>query len=278
MTTHEIITVKAQLPVFFDIYRSNNQLIPSHWHTHLEVLYVYHGTMYVFRNDEKYVIKENDLFVVNSGDIHYTRSIGKAEVFLLQIPYEFLSQSINQYNTVRFREYYSYEEMKNDDTFRKMIDFVLSMGKLYRQGEEGYQFLFCSNLNLFLHILYTKYSSRQNPAAQDKEAKHVARLREIIAYVEQHYMETVTLSDAASLVALNPEYFCRTFKKYMGLSFMEYVNMVRLTHIHSDILSTDDSITMIQERHGFSNYKVFNRMFKEVYGCSPSKLRSAILK
>lgn len=274
MTTHEIITPKAQLPVYFDIYQSNNLLVPSHWHTHLEVLYILHGIIYIVRNDEKYTISKNDLFVVNSGDIHYTRSVGSAEVLLLQIPYEFLNQSIYQYNTIHFREYYPHSEFKEDASFQKMIAHLLLMRKLYKKGEEGYQFLFNSNLHLFLHILYTHYSTCQNLVEKNKDIKHLARLREIIAYVEQHYMEPLTLTEAASLVALNPEYFCRSFKKYMGFPFMEYVNLVRLTHIHSDILETDDSITNIQERHGFSNYKVFNRMFKEVYGCLPSKLRS----
>lgn len=277
MTMHEIISRKAQLPVYFDIYQSYSQLIPSHWHTHLEVLYIFHGTMYIVRNDEKYTMKEKDLFVVNSGHIHYTRSVGSTEALLLQIPYEFLSQSMNQFNTLQFREYYSHDELKEDAAFQKMIDYLLLMGELYKQGNEGYQFLFSSNLHLFLHILYTHYSTRQNPLEKNKDAKQLGRLREIIAYVEQHYMDPLTLREVTSMVALNPEYFCRSFKKYMGFSFMEYVNLVRLTHIHSDILETEDSITNIQERHGFSNYKVFNRMFKEVYGCAPSKLRSTML-
>lgn len=276
MTTHEIISTRPQLPVYFDIYQSSNLLVPTHWHAHLEVLYLYHGTMHIVRNDEKYLIHEGDLFVINSGDIHYTRNIGNAEVFLLQIPYEFLNVSIFQFKALRFREYYSYQELKDDETFQAILAHVKRMGELYRQKEEGYQFLFTSSLNLFLHILYTHYSVRQDPMVQNKEAKQLSRLRETITYVEQHYMEPISLTDAASMAALNPEYFCRSFKKYMGLSFLEYVNMVRLTHIHNDILDTKDSITDIQERHGFTNYKVFSRMFKEVYGCTPSKLRAKV--
>lgn len=274
MPTHEIIAPKAGLPVYFDICKSNNQLIPSHWHNHLEVLYILEGTMHILRNDEKYTINQNDLFVVNSGDIHLTRSSGSVEFLLLQIPYELLSQSIDQYNSIRFREYYPQSELKEDPVFQKMIHHLLAMKMLYEQGEDGYQFLFNSNLNLFLHTLYSHYAIRQNLEENNKAAKYLSRLKEIIDYVEQNYMEPISLKEAASLAALNPEYFCRSFKKYTGFTFMEFVNLVRLTHIHSDILNTGDSITTIQERHGFTNYKVFNRMFKENYGCTPSKLRS----
>lgn len=278
MPNHEIIAPKAGLPVYFDIYKSYNQLIPSHWHNHLEVLYIFQGTMHIVRNDEKYTINQSDLFVVNSGDIHLTRSPGSVEVLLLQIPYELLNQSIDRYKTIRFREYYPQSELGEDPIFQSMIHHLLEMRMLYEQGKDGYQFLFNSSLNLFLHTLYSHYAVRQNLEEKNKDAKHLSRLKEIIDYVEQNYKEPISLKEAASFVALNPEYFCRSFKKYTGFTFMEYVNMVRLTHIHSDILDTDDSITTIQERHGFTNYKVFNRMFKEAYGCTPSKLRAAGLR
>lgn len=273
MVTHEIITSKALLPVHFDIYHTSKLLVPSHWHTHLEILYLLQGTMQIVRYDDQYTLHTGDLFVVNSGDIHYTQYSGNVEIMLLQIPYEFLNQCISHYNTITFKEYYSSQELSMDTDFQRMVELLLLMGQQYKQGEEGYQFLFSSNLHLFLHILYTHYSTHQLPVERSKDVKHLMRLRETITYVEQHYMEAITLTSAASMVALNPEYFCRSFKKYMGFSFMEYVNLVRLSHIHSDILGTDNSLTDIRERHGFSNYKVFSRMFKEAYGCSPSKLR-----
>lgn len=122
---------------------------------------------------------------------------------------------------------------------------------------------------------FNHYAIRRNVEI-NKVAKHLSRFKELIDYVELNYREPIGLKEAASFVALNSEYFCRSFKKFTGFTFMEYVNMVRLTHIHRDILDTDDNITVIQERHGFTNYKVFNRMFKEAYGCTPSKLRSKI--
>jgi len=278
MPTHEIIAPNTRLPVYFDIYKSANQLIPSHWHNHLEVLYIFQGTMHIVRNDEKYTLHQNDLFVVNSGDIHLTRSPGNIEVLLLQIPYELLNHSMHEYKTMRFNEYFPENKLSEDSAFQKMTQYLLAMKMLYEQREDGYELLFISNLNLFLHTLYSHYATRQNLVEKNKAAKHLSRLKEVMDYVEQNYMEPLSLKEAASLVALNPEYFCRSFKKYTGFTFMEYVNLVRLTHIHSDILDTDDNITSIQERHGFTNYKVFNRMFKESFGCTPSKLRSTRLR
>lgn len=63
------------------------------------------------------------------------------------------------------------------------------------------------------------------------------------------------------------------FKKCMGVTFLEYINLVRIDHIHDELLVTDDSITDILERNGFTNYKVFSRMFKVQFGMTPRELR-----
>ena len=59
----------------------------------------------------------------------------------------------------------------------------------------------------------------------------------------------------------------------MGVTFLEYVNLVRLTQIHRELRKSEESILCIMENNGFTNYKVFNRMFKEQYGMTPSQMR-----
>ncbi len=49
-----------------------------------------------------------------------------------------------------------------------------------------------------------------------------------------------------------------------------------MSHIYHDLCTTDTPIMEIVERHGFSNYKLFNRMFREIYGTTPRELRRRI--
>ena len=60
---------------------------------------------------------------------------------------------------------------------------------------------------------------------------------------------------------MQPGYFCRFFKKCMGVTFLEYQNELRLSYIYRDLITTEDSVRDILERHGFTNYKLFRRMF-----------------
>ena len=84
--------------------------------------------------------------------------------------------------------------------------------------------------------------------------------------------------DLASLAGLNEQYFCRFFKKKMGVTFLEYQNEYRLSFLYKDLINTKDPVHVILERHGFNNYKLFRRMFQEHFGCTPKKVRENMRK
>ena len=101
----------------------------------------------------------------------------------------------------------------------------------------------------------------------------VDRIRAIITYVEEHFADQLSLQDIAYHLGLGKEYFCRFFKKNMGMSFLQYVNEVRVSHIYQDLIRTDAPVYEIAEKNGFHNQKLFNRTFKSIYGCTPSSVR-----
>lgn len=59
----------------------------------------------------------------------------------------------------------------------------------------------------------------------------------------------------------------------MGMTYLEYLSGIRLTHIYDDLLHTDLSLAQILENNGFTNYKLFRKLFRDSYGCTPGELR-----
>lgn len=273
MLTHEIISPNGDLPVFFNYYSTNNELITSHWHPHIEVIYIEKGTMEIISDQTSYVLEEKDLFIINSGFIHLTRIQEDTIMLLLQIPLDFFSQSLPATEQIYFQEYFPFQKFKKNEHYNLMISHLLTMLSLFKKKEKGYTFLFNSHLQLFLHQLYSFFSEKTDLTPLNSKNKHRIHLQKAIDYIQLHYTEAISLSEISNHLALNPEYFCRMFKKNMGFTFLEYVNQTRLTYIYEDLMNTTDSITRIRERHGFTNYKVFNRMFKASYGCTPSIAR-----
>ena len=97
-------------------------------------------------------------------------------------------------------------------------------------------------------------------------------------WVKLHYPEPLSLETAADSLALSKEYFCRLFKKYTGQTFLEYLNDVRTMHLYEDLQNSDETITVLMEKNGLSNYKIFMRTFKKLYGSTPQKMRSSRIR
>lgn len=116
------------------------------------------------------------------------------------------------------------------------------------------------------------FSIRVVHSNQSRRNKDRARLDTILDYIAQNYRH-ISIEEIAGIAYLQPGYFCRFFKKCMGITFLEYQNELRLSFIYQDIISTDDSIKDILERHGFTNYKLFRRMFFEHFKASPTEVR-----
>ena len=116
------------------------------------------------------------------------------------------------------------------------------------------------------------FSIRVVHSNQSQCNKDRARLDTILDYIAQNYRH-ISIEEIAGIAYLQPGYFCRFFKKCMGITFLEYQNELRLSFIYQDIISTDDSIKDILERHGFTNYKLFRRMFFEHFKASPTEVR-----
>ncbi|MCI6995223.1 MAG: AraC family transcriptional regulator, partial [Eubacterium sp.] len=148
--------------------------------------------------------------------------------------------------------------------------------RLYIQDVPGFRLEAEGMVLQVISRLIRSFASIPAAAIPDANLQTIERIRKIITYVEDHYTENISLQDVAELLGVGKEYFCRFFKKNMGISFFQYLTEVRLSHIYQGLTETDLPIAELMEDNGFSNQKLFNRAFKELYGCTPSSVRKGL--
>ena len=272
-TMHEKVITTDSLPARSFSYSSADQLITNHWHNSLEVLYIASGKMDTGINNAIYHLKRGDLIIINSGDIHFTRCRDYAKIYVLQVPYPLLNTHIPNYDYVRFQDSDGSVVFSNPAKVDELSRLMIQMYEITLEQKPGYTLLFSSKLYQFLFILFQRYHTDISSRTKQKSDRNLIRLEQVMNYVKSHYMQPISLEDAAQILSLNPEYFCRYFKKYMGMTFLEYVNSIRLYHIHQDLLNTNYSVSELMDRHGFTNYKLFSKMFRNTYGCPPGMFR-----
>lgn len=267
---HEQVKTDTALPTRFNIYTTPGELVPMHWHNSLEIIYIMEGSMDVTIKDRVIRLWGGDFTIINSREIHGTHCSGLTKVFLLQFPYHFLKEHIPEYDLIRFQDLSSRFSFPGENSLKPIFD---RMSVLFAAADTESRLRLTSLFYGLLAELVSGYMIRLSKNDKVKSDKNFNRLSALMDYVEHHYAETISISDAARLLHLEEAYFCRFFKKYMGQTFLEYVNSVRLRHIYDDMIRTDLTLMELLDKHGFHNYKVFSKMFKEVYGMTPRQKR-----
>lgn len=270
---HEKIKTTEALPARSFSYVSSSQLVTNHWHNSLELLYVDEGKIDVGINNRRYSLTHGDLIIINSGDIHYTHCRKLAQIYVLQIPYPILKAHIPNFDYIRFLTDEGSDLITDSACEPQVQKLIIQLCEIIDEEEPGYSLLYSSLLYKLLHLIFLNYRTDISTSTKQKSDRNLVRLEQVMTYVKTHYTQPISLEDAAQVLSLNPEYFCRYFKKYMGMTFLEYVNSIRLSHIHKDLIDTNYAVQYLLEKHGFTNYKLFIKMFRSTYGCSPGAFR-----
>ncbi|WP_156946399.1 PocR ligand-binding domain-containing protein [Desulfitibacter alkalitolerans] len=95
----------------------------------------------------------------------------------------------------------------------------------------------------------------------------------VINYIRENY-RSVSLKEVSSKFHLNPTYLSRLFKEETGISYIDYVNRVKIEASKS-FLKDDRSIEDVANLVGFTNQSYFAKIFKQKEGITPTEWKKA---
>ena len=99
-------------------------------------------------------------------------------------------------------------------------------------------------------------------------------IRKILAYIDEHTGEHISLADVSQFVNLSPEYTSLLFKKEMKITLTEYINDKKLSLAKELILGREMSLSDVASYVGFENYNYFSRIFKRHFGVSAQNMKN----
>lgn len=271
---HETINYHSDTDIMFKVQDYRRNYTPPHWHNSLEILYLLEGSQECFLGEDNHqILQPDDFLIINSREIHSVQIQDHSLEMLIQIPYPFLKRYIPNIDRIRFHCTPDPINPQSGLEFQHIRAYLRSISQLYPLQSTADVLRFHSMVFELLFHLLTFFHEDISPEEKASSAKYLQRLGHITAYVQEHYAEDISLNQIAAEVSLNPDYFTRFFKKYMGMTFLDYVNSIRLEHISRDLLETDLSIQQLMELHGFTNYKLFMKMYKTRFNCTPGEMR-----
>ncbi len=105
-----------------------------------------------------------------------------------------------------------------------------------------------------------------------------AVIQKLMAYIEQHSAERLSLESLSAQVHLNPQYLSRLFRKETGMTLTHYIGQVRILASEKDVLYGGLRATEIAEKYGFANTKSFYSSFRAVFGKTPGQHKADMQK
>ncbi len=247
-----------------------------HIHTEIEMVLILTGTKTFYIEDEIIRLNAGDIIFVNGDIPHKTETSVGSSCILLQFNtvsknrddsdhlwLEHISSDIDATHTV-------FE--KGSDINALLTDCIQKIRCEYSEKKKSYDYFIKSYIYEVTAILY------RNEILVDYNEwlQRVRPLTEVLKYIDKHYNEHISLSEISGILNFHSSYFCKFFKKIIGFSFVEYLNLVRLNKAKELMKSTSKNITEIAYDIGFSSVSYFIKTFRKYNYCSPNKYRSLL--
>lgn len=264
-----------------DIHQFPTGCIPFHWHSELEIFVLLGGRVQINIRDSTIYLNAGEGCFINTGVLH---SFNVLEGF----PCRYRSfvfdagivggvpGSIFDVNYVRpiinnGVPYLVFSDNSENAIYFEQFDLAF---RACEEEREGYEFCVREALSNILLFLNKKSFSSFLKIASVREM----RLKQILEWIDMNIEKEIRLNDIAVIANICPRECQRIFSKYLHCSPMEYIRRQRMLVAADLITTTNEPVTNVALRCGFSSPSYFSSQFKHMFGKSPIEYRDSFIK
>lgn len=271
---HEKGIFADDFPFRLDINTQDNFEYPVHWHSAVELLYVEKNDFQITVNNGHYVLNEGDILFIANGDTHsFSNRNSTGRRVLLQFDSSVFSTLgcssiikplISNSFMISHKDIPYYENLRNH---------IMSFAESYKNKQFGYELFLRARIYDILSLISSFVAGKASLSDSYSGVRKVhglEKLTDAFKYIEDNYMNDISLSEVAKAVGFSEFYFSRIFKDITEKSFSHYLNEYRIKKAEYLLVDTGMSIAEIAYNVGFNSIVTFNRSFKGIKGCSPS--------
>ena len=254
---------------------------PMHWHDEMEIVFVEQGEYIESVDFEEYHVKSGDIVFINPSMLHSFRQFENKRTVFRSIIFNMClltgsntdACSIKYFVPFAENSYISPVVISSDHPhYSKIRRIVLNMISLYDEKGDFFELKLKAEVYSLFYLLFKDVfvSDLNDAGIKDITTRNI---KVIIDYINENYMNNITIDELAETVNLSKHYFMRFFKKYMGMTCIEYINDYRLNIASNLLLTTRVQITEVAASIGITNLSYFNRIFKKKFHMTPKEYR-----
>ena len=131
----------------------------------------------------------------------------------------------------------------------------------------------CSSVDQLFQYLSMMVGESLDLIAEDKKQADTKPIRLAKQYIQQNYMNPISLEEVSRFVGFNATYFSTLFKKENGGNFVDYLTEIRMNQAKDLLRETNLNIAVICKQVGYNDLKHFTKSFAKNTGLKPNEYR-----
>lgn len=289
------ITMKAiecRLPQEIDksfiVFEEKGIFFPYPWHYHpeYELVLITKSTGRRMVGDHIGYFQEGDLVFMGPvlphvwvNDTEYVNGHAQspAEAIVIQFVESFLGEFfLNIPELEQFKKFLRYSKRGiaiNGKAREKINDLMRKM--LHQNGLQRLASLFtifdilsgCSDYQILANPNFEQQV--QSGGCSD-------RFNKITEYIMRNFTNDITLAEIAGVANMGITAFCNFFKQHHKVTFVEYLNAVKIGHACKMLGEQDQNVVGVAYHSGYNTLANFNRQFKKIKNMTPSEYRKTL--
>jgi AraC-like DNA-binding protein len=128
--------------------------------------------------------------------------------------------------------------------------------------------------SLVAFMRWEKKAGRGPKSSQDQS--NWLHIQKTLRYMHEHFSEPLYVQEVASAVGLTPSGLQAAFRRALGMSCVQYLKALRISHAKALLSSPDARVTEIALAVGFETLSHFNASFRDLIGMSPTEYIKSI--
>ena len=225
------------------------------------LFYICDGRLSLRSGSQTMVASAGQVGFLNCHEPHEYHTIGNTEFVWLHLDgsntADFYEQAVQMHGGFVFDTPYA-EQIKNgiyEIVFAFRNDQTLSEVRLSQK-------------------LYTLLVATVDTASQEAgQAEENDTVSKAMHFIQEQYMNPISLLDVATHVNMSQFHFSRLFKKDCGYSPHEYLILTRLNRAKHLLKTTGLPVKVIAQKVGYQNVSSFTNAFTDRVGISPTLFR-----
>ena len=247
-----------------------NAEVSTHYHQNPEVFYVLTGELKVQIDETTFLMKQGDIILINANKRHTMNGNEELLGARFEIDFHLLAEYMESMQLLFWCNSVADKNAAYAD-LREVFDHILS--RYFEKDEKSALDLQALYFQA-AHILTSNFLVKADDTRLNMDdSQDRQRVRRIQNYIQANYQSQISLNNLSDQLYLSNAYLSKYVKKHLGLTFMEYLNNVRLFHAVDELLYTKKNMTHIALDNGFPTSAAFTKAFRDIYGEAPSEYR-----